>query len=311
MPFTATIRPARRAAAAASRAASSSSVVSSSRKAMPGPQAAHATGSAEAAAPWVLVLGATRRAEGEDSHRRPRAVVGKVADDGVAGAAVGAVDERVAVPPVRRIVHLPETGLAGGDVGRHDGAAGRAARALNDDELTVPARLERALLQPVDASEWRQLAPERPHEAADGIDLPLHLDPHAVRVVPHQPGETESSRHSIDRRPESHALDGAGDADTRAREWLGDGSTGHGPRPVRALVLAVKRPTHAASALPLAPDSVVCGTSVRTAARSRCRSRDTSGPGTFNAHGPAHTVSGLNQHLRPDVRGRRSLTVPA
>ena len=243
-------------------------------------------------------------------HRRPRAVVGEIADDGEARPAVGAVDERIAVPAIRRILHLPEARFAGGDVGRDDGAAGRATRAVDDDELAVPARLERAHLEPVDAGEWRQIAPEHLDEAVYRGRIAFHLDPHAVRVVPHQPGETEPARHPVHGGPEPHALHRAGDPDSGPCERLGDGSTGHGSRRVRA-----RRPRRQARhathrrGLSAGGQRRLCHTALICRRFSLSSVRHALEAYVHCAR--ASPYRERPQHLRPDVRGRRRLTVPA
>ena len=157
----------------------------------------------EAAASGILVLGAAGRAEGELHHRRPRAVVGEIADDGVARPAVGAVDERIAVPPIGGIFHLPEARLAGGDVGRDDGAARGATRAVDDDELAVPARLERAHLQPVDAGERGRSARSTSTKRSTGSGSPstsIHTPSESFRTSPVRPSP-RARRYTVGRNP--------------------------------------------------------------------------------------------------------------
>ena len=136
MPLTATIAPARSAATAASSAASPSrrlaadpSVRAQRRR---GPHAGQALGWAwKRRSRRVVVLRLAGRAHGEAGHGRGRAVVRDRAHDRVAGAAVGAVGERVAVASVGRVVDLGEARRAGGGVDAHRRAgrvAGRRSR---------------------------------------------------------------------------------------------------------------------------------------------------------------------------------------
>ena len=60
------------------------------------------------------VLGRAAGAHGKGGHGRERAVVGEVVDDGEARAAVGAVDEGVAVAPVLWVEQLCQAVRAGG-----------------------------------------------------------------------------------------------------------------------------------------------------------------------------------------------------
>ncbi len=72
----------------------------------------------EAPVEGVSVFSGTVGAEREAGHRCQRPVVGDVADDGEARAAVGAVDKRVAVAAVGRVEQLAQAVVADGHVGR-------------------------------------------------------------------------------------------------------------------------------------------------------------------------------------------------
>ena len=65
----------------------------------------------------VGVFALTLVAHAEMAHRCARPVVRERLDDGVARAALGAVNEGVAVSPVVRVAQLSATGRAGGEVG--------------------------------------------------------------------------------------------------------------------------------------------------------------------------------------------------
>ena len=81
----------------------------------------------------VVVLGPARRAHGEAGHRGQRPVVRHVPDDAEPRPAVGAVDERVAEPPVRRVGQLAQAVRAGRGVRRDQRAA--AARRVAGHRL--------------------------------------------------------------------------------------------------------------------------------------------------------------------------------
>ena len=88
------------------------------------PRSAHVAGvglRVEAPVRGVDVLRAAFRTHLERLHRRGGPVVGQRLDDREARAAVRAVRERVAVPPVRRVGQLREARGARGDVGRDEG----------------------------------------------------------------------------------------------------------------------------------------------------------------------------------------------
>ena len=71
----------------------------------------------ETAIVGILVLGPTDGAERKTAHARHGAIVGNGTGDRVAGAAVGAIGEGVAVATVARIADIGKAGVAGGDVG--------------------------------------------------------------------------------------------------------------------------------------------------------------------------------------------------
>ena len=80
----------------------------------------------------IVVLRAAALAHHERRHRRQRPVVGDAAHDREAGAAVGAVDERVAKAPVGRVEELGQAVLARRRVRRH-GCVGELPAGARDD----------------------------------------------------------------------------------------------------------------------------------------------------------------------------------
>jgi hypothetical protein len=71
----------------------------------------------EATVQRILILGGTGRAHGERRHGGQRPIIGNVFDDGEAGAAVGAVDERIAVAAISRVKQFSQAVGTGADVG--------------------------------------------------------------------------------------------------------------------------------------------------------------------------------------------------
>ena len=109
-PLTATIAPLR-----------SRSTASSSGSVSRGPQAAQQTRlGVEAPVGRVLVLAAAFGAERKARHRRRSPVVRDRADDREAGTTLRAVDERIAVPAVGRVVELAQAVVAGRGVRRNE-----------------------------------------------------------------------------------------------------------------------------------------------------------------------------------------------
>jgi hypothetical protein len=68
----------------------------------------------------VIIFPLAVRAHGEDAHGGVGPVVRDVGDDGEAGAAVGAVDEGIAVAAVGRVEKLPQAVWAGGYIRRDE-----------------------------------------------------------------------------------------------------------------------------------------------------------------------------------------------
>jgi len=54
----------------------------------------------------IIILSLTYRAHGEFSHGGLGPVIGDIFNNGIPGAAIGAVDKRVFIPPVFRVKHL-------------------------------------------------------------------------------------------------------------------------------------------------------------------------------------------------------------
>ena len=67
----------------------------------------------------IIVFLRTFRTHGKFLHTGPFPVIGKRIQDRQPRAAAGAVDERVLIPPVLRIIHLLDAFIADGDIRRH------------------------------------------------------------------------------------------------------------------------------------------------------------------------------------------------
>jgi ELWxxDGT repeat protein len=166
----------------------------------------------EAAVDRVLVLGAAGLAHLEARHRRVGAVVRRPKRDRQAGAAVGAVDEGVAVATVGRVPELAQALFAGGDIRGYQ-RAGRVAGARLDPELALAARrdLRRGDLldRGVRRSVLDELALEQPEH--DGVALNLH--DHAPPVVEREAAELPAGGEPVDEGPEADPLHDAADDD--------------------------------------------------------------------------------------------------
>jgi len=81
----------------------------------------------------------------ERVHGGAGAVVGNIANDGEARAAVGAVDEGIAKAAVARVGHFAEAVFADGDIGRDEGGGGLIEAGGNDAEGFVAKRVDLAI----------------------------------------------------------------------------------------------------------------------------------------------------------------------
>ena len=67
----------------------------------------------ESAVAWIGILGRTLRTEGKVRHRRIGTIIRQPFDQGVARAALGAINEGVAEAPISRITHFGKAFVAG------------------------------------------------------------------------------------------------------------------------------------------------------------------------------------------------------
>jgi hypothetical protein len=123
--------------------------------------------SVETAIGGVVVFGGAVRTHGEVRHCREGTVIGHVPDDGEAGAAVGAVDERVVEAAVARIGEFGKTVRAGAAVRRHQRRPLPARRAGYDGEPGRAGRREFASGHPLDAGQRGQVRTQRGQEVLD------------------------------------------------------------------------------------------------------------------------------------------------
>jgi hypothetical protein len=131
-----------------------------------------------------------------------------------AWAARGTVEERVPEAAVARIEELAQTRLAGGDVGRQDGAValgGRVAR--GDSKVPVTLGGPRRSAHLVDPGEGRRVARELLDESFEHVRLSLDLDEDVRRPVLHEAAQPEAMGETVHERAEAHALHGAAHRD--------------------------------------------------------------------------------------------------
>ncbi len=170
----------------------------------------------ETAVGGIVVLGRAPLAHLERRHGGQRPVVGHVADDGEPGTAVGAVDERVLVPPVGRVAELAQAVRAGRGVRRHQGAAQPRARvAGGDDEFRRSSWRDGHGGDALDPGQRRRVPLQLAQELADRGGRPLDLGEHPVEVVADQPGQAQAGGQRVHERAEADALHDPLHADRR------------------------------------------------------------------------------------------------
>src|SRR5437764_10955968 len=81
---------------------------------------------------WIIVFSMAGRAHWEDAHRCLVTVIRDILDNGEARATVGAVDERIAIAPVRGIEEFLQTVITGGSIRRNERLAFAARLTLSD-----------------------------------------------------------------------------------------------------------------------------------------------------------------------------------
>jgi len=104
----------------------------------------------KAAVARVVVFLLAVRAHGKDAHGRVGPVVGNVGDDGKARAAVGAVDERIAIATIAGVEQLSQAVRADGDVGRDGLKLARLGLRVADGEPIRVGKLHIARRDPAD-----------------------------------------------------------------------------------------------------------------------------------------------------------------
>jgi hypothetical protein len=141
------------------------------------------------------------------AHGRALAIVGNILDDGKSGTAIGAVDERIAIAPIRRIEKLFETIVTGRRVRRDQYTPLLFAAAADDAESLFALCWDDPAIHILYARERRRLLAQMREKTLQGWRLPLQLDGHARGVVQNESSQTVFHGESVDKRPEPDSLD--------------------------------------------------------------------------------------------------------
>ncbi len=142
----------------------------------------------------------------ERTHGGAFTVVGQAFDDGVAGAAVGAGDERISVAPVHRVLQLRLARRAETDIRRHREALIGGVGADFNPEGGDARRIGRIDLDGLDACQGWRLRPQCRQESRDGLVRPLDQDGDLSRGIADPAAEMVAEREPVNERAEAHAL---------------------------------------------------------------------------------------------------------
>jgi hypothetical protein len=156
--------------------------------------------------PRIVVLRLARRAHLESRHRSLRPVVRNPPRNREPRPAVGAVQKRIAVPPVRRIQQLPQAIRARRRIRRNPRAHPPQHLAGNNPE----SRLSQSPPTPAPQSNRSAPAaappPQPRQKRLHPLRRPLNLNRHAIRIVPDEPRQPLLLRQPVNKRPEPHSL---------------------------------------------------------------------------------------------------------
>ena len=160
----------------------------------------------------IMVLPLTIRAHGEAGHGGLGPVIGDVFNDRKTGAAIGTVDEGIAVAPVPGVTQFPQAVLTDADVRRDQGVAEFLPLALTDLEAFVAPKFRRiAGFHALDHGQNGGLLRQQRHKALQRRALPFQLQRHAGGGIFYVAAETAAAHQLMDEGPEAHALHNAAD----------------------------------------------------------------------------------------------------
>ncbi len=213
MPLTATILPEARARAAAWRASRPRPAERPCRRRAAAPRGTASRAGVrlrvKSAIPGILVLRDARLAHPEARHRGELAVVRDPAHDREAWPAVGAVDERVAVPAIARVEssrrQSSQVALSAA-TGASISSAGALSRITNP---SAPVGSSSCAVMPSTTASGGASAASLSSKSATAAGLPSTSMQHTAGVVQHVARKAARVRHAVDVRAEPNALNGA------------------------------------------------------------------------------------------------------
>ncbi len=170
----------------------------------------------KAAVGGIAILRVAQRIHGPTAHGGAAAIVGQSFDNGIARAAVGAVDIGIAVARIGGIAHFGETVRADREVGRDAGQRDAGVSCcFADGEIAKTGRLAKAHVDRSDAGGGRGLGAQIADKGLDGRLRAFEPDVDSVLLVQHptcegvRAGQTKHEGAKTDALDDSADLNGA------------------------------------------------------------------------------------------------------
>ena len=150
-----------------------------------------------------------RRRTWEARHGGVGTVVGDIANDGVARAAVGAVGEGVTEAAVGGRCEVGDAVWTNRDIGRDQSEAVVFGNTVADDEFGIAARGHVGEGEVVDAGERGQFRAERMQEAFDIRSRAFHFDSDTFGGIENETAQATFTRQPVNKGAKTDALDDA------------------------------------------------------------------------------------------------------
>ena len=163
----------------------------------------------------ISILRFARGAHAKFSHGGGRAVVGNVGDDGVAGAAIGAIRKRIAVPPIFGLREIAQAVVTGRYVRGHQRKIAHPRPALPDLKTAEITAFQIRNVHFRNARQCRRPAAQLRHEAV--YRRAFRLDLHPGFGIAHEAADSKPLSQIRHERPEAHPLHRAANPNLFAR----------------------------------------------------------------------------------------------
>ncbi len=171
----------------------------------------------ETAIGGIVILSLAGGAHRKGGHGSAPAVVGNIANNGEARAAIGAVDKGVAETAVAGIHHFTQAIGAHGNVWRDERFGRRVETAREDAECGFRLRLGIAGQKRRNFGQRRKFRRQALEETVEENGVALDFDGHTGGSIGDESGEIAFLSEAIDERTKTDTLDDAGNVDGFAR----------------------------------------------------------------------------------------------